>query len=250
MNLAAILHKAQKLAIDNSPLILTAIGVTGSVVASVVTAQATFRAAEIIRDQYEGTGIDYTTWDAVKLVWPMYIPSAGILVLTCGAIIMSNQISSSRAAALAAAYSLSEKALVEYRDKVIEHVGAKKERVFEGEVAQKHVNNTPGSSEVVVVSGDVLFLDDFSGRYFTSSMQKVQRAENEINNEIIHNFYASLTDFYNKIGLKQTSMSEEVGWNIDNRLEVRFSTVISEDDRPCMVISYAKSPIRDYTKVW
>lgn len=245
MNLAQLVSRAQKFAIDNSPLILTAVGVTGSVVASVITAQATIKAVQIL--EYESYD---SNWEAVKIVWPLYLPSAGMLVLTCGAIIMSHQIGTRRAAALAAAYSLSEKALTDYREKIIEHVGAKKERVYEGEIAQKKVDNTPGSSEVVVVSGDVLFLDEFSGRYFTSSMEKVRRAENDVNAEIVNNFYASLTDFYNKIGLKQTSMSEEVGWNIDTRLEVRFSTAISEDDRPCMVISYAKSPIRDYTKVW
>lgn len=254
INLAPYFLKAQKFAIDNSPLILTAVGVTGAVVSSVLTAQTTFKAAEIlIRNREIVYGSDetpWTFWQEAKLVWPMYLPSTGMLVLTCGAIIMSHQIGTRRAAALAAAYSLSEKALTEYREKVIEHVGAKKERVYEGEIAQKHVNETPGSSEVIIVSGEVLFLDEFSGRYFNSTVEKVRQAQNDVNAEINEGFYCSLTEFYQKIGLKQTSMSEEVGWNTDRRLEVRFSTTISEDDRPCMVITYAKSPIRDYTKVW
>lgn len=245
MNLALLVSKAQKFAIDNSPLILTAVGVTGSVVASVITAQATIKAVQIL--EYESYD---SSWEAVKIVWPLYLPSAGMLVLTCGAIIMSHQIGTRRAAALAAAYSLSEKALTDYREKIIEHVGAKKERVYEGEIAQKKVDNTPGSSEVIIVSGEVLFLDEFSGRYFNSTVEKIRQAQNDVNAEINEGFYCSLTEFYQKIGLSQTTMSEEVGWNTDRRLEVRFSTTISEDDRPCMVISYTKTPIRDYTKVW
>lgn len=251
-DLVQLAHKVQKFAIDNSPLLLTVVGVTGAVSSAVLTGRASFRAAEMLQMQREmepeyvpeGFGI-------IKLVWPEYLPAAGVLVLTCGAIVMSHQIGTRRAAALAAAYSLSEKALVEYREKIVEQLGTKKEQAVRDEIVQKHVSDNPkGLKEVIISSGEVLCYDDYSGRYFNSTVEKIRQAMNDINEEIMHNMYCSLTDFYSKIGLPQTTMSEEVGWNIDNTLAIHFSTTMSNDGRPCVSITFNKTPVRDYHRVW
>lgn len=248
-DLIQLVHKVQKFAIDNSPLILTGIGVTGSVVASVLTAQATFKAAEILADYTYDADVSFV--QQAKHVWTLYLPPAAILVLTCGAIVMSHQIGTRRAAALAAAYSLSEKALTEYREKIVDHIGAKKEQALRDDIVQKHVADNPqGLKEVIISSGEVLCYDDYSGRYFNSTVELIRQAMNDVNEEVNHNMYCSLTEFYTKIGLPQTTMSEEVGWNIDNTMAIHFSTVMSNDGRPCVSITFNKTPVRDYHRVW
>jgi len=66
---------------------------------------------------------------------------------------------------------------------------------------------------------------------------------------VLNDFYASLSDFYDLIGLPTTSFSDEVGWNSDRLLELQFSTVLSDDGRPCISIDFRTVPIRDYYKV-
>ena len=240
----SLVHRLEKIAVDNSPLILTVVGVTGAVSAAVLTGKASYECATILES--EGT-----VMEKIRLVWPEYIPAAGTLVLTVGAIVMSHQINTRRAAALAAAYSLSEKAFIEYRAKVVETVGKKKEEVIQGEIAQKQVAENPkGLKEVIISTGEILCYDAFSGRYFNSTVETIRQAQNDVNEEILQNMYCSLSDFYSKIGLPTTTMSEEVGFNLDVKLGIAFSTVMSNDNRPCVSIDYRKSPIREYYRVW
>jgi hypothetical protein len=80
-------------------------------------------------------------------------------------------------------------------------------------------------------------------------MESLRKAQNDINHKIVNDYYASLTDFYNLIGLAETAYSEEVGWNSDKLLELEFSAVMSSDNRPCISIAYNYAPIRGYSRV-
>jgi hypothetical protein len=256
MDLRELLKRAQKITIDNSPAILTAVAVTGTVTTAYLTGRASIKAAEILaaeegRQQYTRVGLKLEPKEKVALTWKLYIPavSTGLLTVTC--IIGANRIGTRRAAAVAAAYTLSEKAFVEYRDKVVEKLGDKKEQDLRDELAQDKVTKNPGnSSKLVIVDGkSVLCYEAYTGRYFISDMETLRKAQNDINFRVNNDYYASLTDFYNEIGLTQTSISDEVGWNADKLLDLKFSTTMSEDGRPCIVIDYAVAPVRDYHRL-
>jgi hypothetical protein len=89
----------------------------------------------------------------------------------------------------------------------------------------------------------------YTGRYFQSSMESLKKAQNDLNYKILNSYYASLTDFYNLIGLSRTTTSDDVGWNSDEMLELRFSTIMSDDQRPCIAIDFKVAPIRGYFRV-
>jgi len=249
MNLGVLARQAEKLIADNSPTILTAIGVTGSVTAAYLTGTATFKAADLIREHNHELDIS-DQWMAPKekfrLIWKLYIPAAGTLVLTGAAIICANRIGARRAAALATAYTFSERAFAEYKDKVVETIGANKEQKVRDEIAQDRVTaNPPSSSQVVVVAGDVLCQEALTGRYFISSMETLKKAQNDTNYQIMRETYAALSDFYYRIGLPPTAQSDNMGWNSDMKLlELKFSTAISEDQRPVLVFDFEVVPIR------
>lgn len=258
MDLAQLFRRAQKLTIDHSPVILTGIAVAGTVTTAYLTGKATLKADRIIRaEEKEGrvsTGDpSYAIHNRRKaeLTWRFYIPpvTTGLLTVTC--IIGANRIGTRRAAAVAAAYTLSEKAFLEYRDKVVEKLGDKKEQSLRDELAQERVTRNPGdSSKLVIIDGkSVLCYEAFTGRYFISDMETLRKAQNDINFQVNNQYYASLTDFYDLVGLTSTSMSDEVGWNADKLLDLKFSTTMSEDGRPCIVINYAVAPVRDYSRL-
>lgn len=234
---------------DNSPMLLTGLGVAGVITTAYLTGQSTLKAVRLIdrEDPYEMQSFQ----NKVKLVWPEYIPpvSAGVMTISC--IIASHHISNRRAAALAAAYSLSERAMVEYKEKVIARLGEKKEQAFRDEIAQDRVALTPASKQQIVLtgSGDVLCFDAYSGRYFTSNVEAIRKSQNALNHQILNEMYASLSDFYHLIGLPSTSFSDEVGWTSDKLLELEISTVLSEDERPCLSIGFNVAPIRNYYKI-
>lgn len=255
MTLSETLKQVEKFTIDNSPTILTTVGVIGTISTAYLTGMATFKAAEIISQEEfilsaQGSNYKLTVKDKVEVSWKFYIPAVGVGVLSCGAIIAANHIGSRRTAAIAAAYTVSEKAFSEYKNKVVEKIGEKKERGFRNEIAQDEVNANPvsGREVIIVDSKGGLCYDSYSKRYFQSDMETLKKAQNDTNYQILNEMYASLSDFYQRIGLPVTEYSEEVGWTTDRPLDVSFVPTFSEDQRPCISVSFRVSPIRNYYK--
>ena len=247
-----IFIRAQKYTIDNSPSILTALGATGAVTSAFLTGKATVKAVRILDEDwhYEDVHGTRNRKDAFKLVWKEYVPAVGMLALSVTCIIGANSIGSKRSAAIAAAYSLSEKAFVEYKEKVLEKVGTSKEREIRDELAQDRIDKNPVSSTVVIVGGgDVLCYEAYTGRYFMSNVEKIKAAQNAVNYQINNNMYASLSDFYDKVGLPQTDGSDEVGWNCDRQMEVEFSTCLADDGRPAISLTFHVAPVRGYSRL-
>jgi len=249
--LARYAGAAQKLVADNSPTILTVAAVAGVVTTVFLVAKAAPKAhIDIVNEQSERTDeLDLT--DKVLLTYKHYIPAAATGILTISCIIMANSINAKRTSALAGAVGLSEIAFKNYRDKVVEHIGEKKEEKVHDEVMQDIVNRAPlGDNQIIIASGGKsLFLDNFSERYFESDMETVRRAVNDINEQIFGSDSASLNEFYNRLGIKGSKVGDDVGWTQTNKLEVRYSACLTDEGRPCVVIDYRKNPIRDYWKV-
>lgn len=245
----------EKFTVDNSPTILTGVGVVGTVATAYLTAKASFRAAQQISDRefviktHPTTPMgssELETKEKVALVWKNYIPPVGVGTLTVASIIGANRVSMRRAAAMAAAYSLSEKGYREYKEKIVEKLGKNKEQAARDDLAQNRLNNNPPSGQVLLVGdGNVLCMDQYSGRYFHSDMETLRRAENDINFEILNSGHAVLSDFYERVGLKPTSASEEVGWTApDDRLELGISTILTPDGKPCLSFDLNVKPVR------
>lgn len=247
-----LLKQAEKFLRDNSTAVLTGAGVTGTVTTAVLSGRASFKAARIIAETPDDQAWPHTKMDRLKQVWPQYIPTVAVGGLTVTSIIFANRISSKQAAALATAYGLSERAFAEYKEKVVEKLGQNKETAVRNEIAQDRINAHPVNTRELILagSGEVLCFDVLTGRYFQSSVEEIKKAENNVNYEIVNHDSASLSRFYDEIGLPPTPYSETVGWDIDNRCEVQFSTVMSVDDRPCISVDFARWPKPDYGKVW
>jgi hypothetical protein len=252
MILSRVAKQTEKFVQDNSPAILTAIGVVGTVATAYLTGRASFKAAELIHDEDVILRAKQepllTPREKVALVWKCYIPAATNGALTVASIVCANRIGTRRAAAMAAAYSLSERAFVEYKDKVVEKFGENREREMRDELAQDRVDRNPNNEVVIVGTGEVLCYDMYSGRYFESSMEEIKKATNDTNYRIINDGFASLGDFYDRLGLSATKYSEEIGWNTDHPLEVVFSTTMSDDSKPCLALDYRTVPTRGFNQ--
>lgn len=251
MNIADMARRAERVLANNSPALLTAVGVAGTLTTAYLTGKATIKATHLVCDERDVLLLPPTSsmnpkW-VIAQTWKFYIPAASTAVITVAAIICANRIGSKRAAAVAAAYSLSEKAWAEYREKVIEKVGDKKEQTFRDELAQERVVKDPVSNHDVIVltSEGVLCREDMTGRYFMSTLQILEKARNDTNYQILHQNEASLSDFYDRIGIDHTAMSDNVGWTSQGKqLELLISTALTEDSRPCLTLGYSVTPIR------
>lgn len=241
---------------ENSASILTGVGVAGTITTAYLTGRASIKAMDLIREEEtnvrrSGDGIGgLSRRDKAQLVWPIFLPSVAAGTLTVTSIVLANREASKKTAALAAAYGLSERALAEYRDKVVEQLGKTKEQAVRDSIAQDRVANKPVSQVIITGKGDVLCYDGVTGRYFESNVESIKKAMNDINYRIMNHGYESLSAFYDLIGLPATSYSDEVGWNSNELMDISFSTTLSTDDRPCIAIDFTVAPTHGYERMY
>lgn len=235
---------------EHSPEILTGIGITGLLSTTVLAVKATPKALHLIDEKKEENNTDeLTNMEVVKTCWKCYIPAAVTASVSVACLIGANSVNSKRNAVLATAYKLSESAFSEYKEKVIETIGEKKEEEVRDKIAKDRIEKNPVNNNEVIITGkgDVLCYDVVSGRYFKSDVDKIRKAENTLNKKLMNDMYCSLNEFYDLIGLPFTQMGFDLGWNVnDSLVEIEFSTQLSEDDTPCVVIQYSVLPKCDY----
>lgn len=256
-SISEIAKRVTKLASDNSPAILTATAVTGVVTTAVLAAKASFEAADILAMEEELRPDEYLRMleedrlGRTKLVWQCYIPAGIAGISTIAACVASQHISSRRNAALLSVASLTENAFTQYKEKVLEQIGENKEQKVRDAVAEDRVRaNPPKSTEVIITGqGDMLCHESMSGRYFKSNPNAIGKAVNEANQEILQNMYCSQNDFNNLLGLEPTTYGFEVGWNIDKMIEVQFTSMLTDDKEPVLVIGYNHMPFVHYDKI-
>ena len=234
----------------HSPAILTALGITGMIGTTVLAVKATPKALDLIENKKEELDKDkLTVVETVKATWKCYVPSAITCATSAACLIGASSVHTKRNAALATAYKLSESALIEYRDKVVETIGEKKEQSVRDAIAKDHVEKNPVTNNEVIITdrGYTLCYDELSGRYFYSDIEKIKKAANELNRQMLNDMYVSLNELYYELGLEGTKLGEQMGWNVDRGLiDLKFSATVSADDRPCIVLDYRVPPMYDY----
>lgn len=255
-NMTQFIKGVKNTMVKHSPAILTGIGITGMLTTTVLAVKATPKALDVIADikkrHEEDTDKKAIAKDIITKVAPIYIPAAITGVASAACLIGANSVHSKRNAALAAAYTISDTAFREYREKVVETMGEKKDKVVKDEIAKDKIKNDPVQNHEVIVTkrGTTLCYDCIFGRYFRSDMETIKKAITKINRNIVTDIYASLNDFYYEIDIPPVEIGEMLGWNIDDgELDVDFSSQLAEDGTPCLVISYTVAPKYNFSSV-
>jgi hypothetical protein len=259
MTMPIWLRRAGQSMNQSSPTILSGIAVGGVIATAFLAAKATPKAIEKIQEaRSKWTGSDawvegekFPATEKVKACWKVYIPAAITGAATAGCIIGANQVGMRRNAALVGAYTLADTAFREYKQEVLEQLGAAKERKVTDAVAKKAIDDHPVSSTQVIITrgGEQLCYDSLTGRYFKSDIETIRQAENEINRRIVGgDMYASQNEFYALLGLANVIVGDELGWNLENFIELVFTSHLADDGQPCLAVGYARLPRRDYGK--
>ena len=223
---------------------------------TVLAVKATPKALKLIEQTKENEQKEkLTPMETIKATWKCYIPAAVTATTSIGCIVWASSTHLKRNAALATAYKLSETALHDYRAKVVETLGEKKEKNIRDKVDEEHVKQNPVSNAEVIITekGNTLFLDPVSQRYFTSDLEKIRRVVNDLNAQMINDLfgYVSLNEFYDEIGLERTSVGDDIGWRLDNGrgiIKIDYGTQLTDDGRPCIVLNYSVAPEYDYRR--
>lgn len=236
----------------HSPEILTGFGIAGMITTTVLAVRATPKAMMLIEEKKLDLDVEkLKPIEVVRTVWPLYVPSIVTGVVSTGCLIGANSVNVRRNAALATAYALSETSLKEYQEKVVETIGAKKTAEIHDAIAKDKVDKNPIDQDSVILTkhGDTLCLEPLSGRYFRSDIEKVRAAINETNRRLLNENYISLNEFYEVLGLEETKIGDDLGWQISHGLiDVHFSSQLTTEQEPVLVINLVKPPVYDYDR--
>ena len=247
----------------HSPEILTGLGIAGMLSTTILAVKATPKALilienrkrdirfESIRDKNTPPQSDkLTPIETIKTVWKCYIPATATCVCSIACLVGASSVSARRNAALAAAYTLSESAFSDYKEKVVKTLGEKKEEAVRDAVAKDKVDKNPVEANDVVLTqrGETLCYDALSGRYFKSDIEQIRKAVNELNHQLLLDTYVSLNDLYDILGLDQIPIGDSLEWMVDSEssdkglIELRFSSQLASDGTPCVVLDFINPP--------
>ena len=212
--------------------------------------KATPKAMLLLEEAEKEKNEPLTKMEVVKTAAPVYIPTIITGVATIACVFGANILNKRQQAALASAYALLDNSYKEYKKKVGELYGEGANEEIRRELAKdEYVKN-----DIQVDDGKELFYDEFSGRYFESTIENVLRAEYNLNRNLANDSYACLNQFYEFLDIPTTEYGNELGWCVGEMFEMYWSSwldfrhekVIMDDGLECTIIYIQLPPVADY----
>lgn len=254
-NLASYVKTVKTVITANSPVLLLGTTIAGVATTAVLSAKAGWNArgtveAEIKKRVEDPDGPHpfepLTTQDVVKLTWPYFALPAISAGGTIAAAVGTHAIHTKRAHAMSALYAVTSHQLDDMSEKAEELLGPKKAQQLKDDLAQRNADRFQNEDDCeIMLTGDGTELchDAFTGRWFMSSMQKLESVINEMNRMLIDGEDVDLNEFYLQIGLNGIPMGQYVGWGPPARIEGVFGSVLNhKEGRSAIDVTFRPAP--------
>lgn len=235
----------------NGATILTCAGAVGLVATTITAVKATPKVAKILEACEDEKGCELTITEKVQIAGPHYIPAAFLGIGSIACMFGANALNKRQQASITSAYALLDSSFKEYKKKVLDLYGENADIRVRKEIAKGNYDK-----ETIIIEGDAtqLFYDDFSGRYFESTLADVIKAEADINKQLYTNGGAYLNEWYDFVGLEDTIEGNELGWSTGtletqhwaNWIEFDHTTVVMDDGLECVIIVMRYDPVIDF----
>lgn len=245
-----LLQKSQMFLGRNASTILTCIGGIGVIATAVMSAKATPKAMTRIALAREEKGEELTKFEKVQAAAPSYIPAVLMGVSTIACVFGANILNKRNQAALMSAYALLDNSYKDYKKKVIDIYGEEADAEVRTAIAKDRYEE----GSMIVNPGNQLFYDEFSGRYFESTMEKLISAQYAINRKIQLEGGAYLNEFYEELDIPPTDYGEHLGWSSGLLCDYQWSDWLEfgheksyiDDDLECIMVTFSVEPMFDF----
>lgn len=249
-----LLSKSQSFLKRNSSTILTCVGAAGVIATTVTAVKATPKAILLLEKAREDKGDELTKLETVKIAAPVYVPTILLGASTLACIFGANVLSTRGQASLMSAYALADSSYKDYRKKVDELYGEEAGAQIRAELAKDKYEENP----IRVEDGKRLYYDMYSMQYFEATPFEVQKAEYELNKELMLNDGVCLNEWYKQIGADQLEHGYDFGWSTSANMEAYWQTwidfhhekVVMDDGLECIIISFAQEPFPDFENMY
>ena len=261
---------------QHAPQILSVLGCAGVVGTAVVAVRQDRKARQTIQNieteliKNTLTPDNAEDWRVSKddkrtIYIKEHIPTALMSVTTMFCIIGSGYLSKQTQVGMIAAYGLLNESFGDYRRKNIELYGAENHKKILESLAIERSKpmdlycqgafSCP-SLNAVAIARDYpkeLFYDEFSKRYFESTLPAVLEAQYHLNRNIALGTPVLLNEYYGFLGLEDTIPGNELGWYMcDDYMWVDFNNEerYLEDGTRYIAIQMEYEPTTDWQQEW
>ena len=258
-----LIPKSQAFIKRHGSTILTYIGCVGVIATTISAVKATPEAVELLDRAKKKKGEELTTVEKINIAGPRYIPTALMCIGTMACIFGANVLNKRQQAALISAYAMLDNSYREYREKLKE---------LYGEEAHEEIVNaiaTEKAKEVGIRSGmfidnncltdsescgePVLFYDEWSHRYFETTIEQVIAAEYHLNRNFVLRGFTYLNELYDFLGLEPNDYGSVLGWSVEEELywiEFNHRKVVLDDGLECFIIETPWGPSTDVNQYY
>lgn len=262
MNKSNVLHKlcyrSGLYLKHHSSTILTCMGVAGVVGTAIMVAKASPKANKLLDKATYEKGEELTKAEIIQTAGPVYIPAIvmGAATITC--ILGANVLNQKKQAALTSAYALIDSSYKEYRNKLKELYGEEADQKIRDAIAIEKAKDIRITSECLCSNCDlavdtdgerVLFYDEWTKRYFESTIEQVLSAEYHLNRNFTLGGCCMLNMFYEFLGLEPTPEGEVIGWCVMDEfywIDFNHRKVQLEDGMECYIIETMYEPSTEW----
>lgn len=245
-----LVYKSKKFLGKNAPTILTVVGGVGVAATAVTAVRATPKAIDILAKARDEKRAELTRLEAVQIAAPVYVPSILIGAATIACIFGANVLNKRQQGALMSAYALMDTSFKDYKNKVKDMYGEEADTNIKNEIAKdKYENN-----KVAANDGLELFYDEFSGRFFRSTLAEVQRAEYDLNRDITLQDWATINNFYDYLKIPPVAGGDIIGWSAPMNGEMYWQTwvdfsnvqMVDDDGLEYYIVRMFQEPMPDF----
>ena len=247
MSFESIMYSIGRFFKRNGGTILSCLAVGGVAGTAILSGRAAIKAKEKLKEKP-----DMSTKEKVKELTPIYILPASVGVATVACILGANGLSRKQQASMLAAGVMLEQTYKRYKGKAEELLGKGK---VETEIAKDDYNDIPKPE---IGKEERLFYynyyhddpTDLYGFYFTSTKEKVLKAEYDLNRTFNIRSIVTLNDFMKLLDHDPVEGGDEVGWSYElghdyygySWIDFEHYDTVMDDGLECTIITTPFDP--------
>jgi hypothetical protein len=214
--------------------------------------KATPKAIELLEKAKEEKGEELTKTEAVKTAGPVYIPAVAVCAASILCIFGANVLNKKKQASLAGAYALLNQSYKRYRNAAKTVYGEDADSKIQAQIAEDRYISADGYAllpDSDAAGENILFYDEWSQRYFTSTMAAVINAQYHLNRNLNLRGEASLNEFYEFLGIDKIDGGDDLVWDMEELvvggvvwLDFVNRKVKMEDGMECYMVTAVYGP--------
>lgn len=271
VNFKALWKGVRKFVTKNSNEILAGVGIGAATGAVIFAVADTPVAMQKIEEKKEELGVEkLTKIETIKATWTVYIPTASMLMVAIGSIVLNASGNAKKQKGLEALLAISEQTAREYRNAVKEEIGEKREQKIADKAREKEAIQAigAGAEPIRTGGGNTLFFDSMTGLLMYASVNFLDRGVVDFNGRMNIEENLPYSELLSSWNVKPGKLADMVGYSMrkpngigsghadiyytwlgpDDLLPVYDPVLIQTitNDSPMGVIHYRNAPSTDW----